>query len=213
MNDIATTDLRRLPRQDRSTQRFELILNTTAALIDEVGFNTVTTSMVAKRAEMSGPGIYRYFDDLQAIARALAARNLALFVERTTALLAGEGVDNWQDALDRAVDVYCDLCRNEPGFRWLRLGDAIDHNLIDEAESNRVILSRQIAELFIERYEVDRRRPNLLEHVQVMVEIFDSIVARAFEKDSNGDEFFIAEGRRVIIGYLDEVLSRPIPEN
>ena len=62
--------MRRSPRQDRSTQRIELILDTTAALIDEVGYGSLSPTLIAKRVGMSGPGIYRYFDGLQAIASA-----------------------------------------------------------------------------------------------------------------------------------------------
>ena len=158
--DTAGTSLRRIPRQDRSEQRFELILDTTATLIDEVGFSNITPSLIAKRVGMSGPGIYRYFDGLQAIARALATRNLQRFLERAAAFMADSTLE-WEDAMVASVEAYCELHRTEPGFRWLRLGDAIDRHLMDETENNRTVVARYMADHFVERYDV-YPRPDLL---------------------------------------------------
>lgn len=208
--EIAGASLRRVPRQDRSEQRFELILDTTAALIDEVGYGNLTTSLIAKRVGMSGPGIYRYFDGLQAIASALATRNLHRFLENATSILSDENV-TWQEAMANAVDIYCEMHRSEPGFRWLRLGDAIDRHLIDESDTNRKVVARMMAEVFISRYKVSPRY-DLLEHVEIMVEIVDSLTARAFMTNPKGDEFFIDECSRIVIGYLADYLAATVEE-
>ena len=208
--EIAGASLRRVPRQDRSEQRFELILDTTAALIDEVGYGTLTTSLIAKRVGMSGPGIYRYFDGLQAIASALATRNLQRFLENATAILSDENV-TWEEAMANAVDIYCEMHRSEPGFRWLRLGDAIDRHLIDESDTNRKVVARMMAEVFISRYKVSPR-DDLLEHVEIMVEIVDSLTARAFMTNPKGDEFFISECSRIVTDYLANYLAATVEE-
>jgi len=208
VSDAPGATMRRQPRQGRSEQRLELILDSLAALIDEVGYNNLSIAMIAKRAQMSGPGIYRYFDDLNAIARELAQRNLSRFIVNVTAML-DDDKDEWQDALTGAVDVYADLFRTEPGFRWLRLGDSIDKNLIDAAENNRSVIARHTAELFYSKYDVYHRN-DLVEHAEAMVEIIDALVARAFIDDANGDTFFIDEAKRVIVWYLDEYLTRTL---
>lgn len=199
--------LRRSPRQDRSTQRIELILDTTAALIDEVGYSSLSPTLIAKRVGMSGPGIYRYFDGMPAIAAALATRNLTRLMHATETALEGRDVE-WQELLGRAIDAYCLLFRTEPGFRWLRLGDAIDRNLIDNTDSNRTVLAHQVGELFFERFEVSRARPDLRKHVEVVVEIVDTLTAKAFETDPAGDQFFIDECTRVATEYLEDFLER-----
>jgi AcrR family transcriptional regulator len=208
--EIAGASVRRVPRQDRSEQRFELILDTTAALIDEVGYGNLTTSLIAKRVGMSGPGIYRYFDGLQAIATALATRNMRRLLERATELTADTTLE-WDQAMHGLVGVYCDMFRSEPGFRWLRLGDAIDRHLIDETETNRTVVARYMADHFIERYDV-YPRPDLLQHVEVMVEIADSLIARAFVSNTDGDEFYIAETSRLLTRYLGEYLASTLEE-
>jgi AcrR family transcriptional regulator len=208
--DISGASLRRVPRQDRSEQRFELILDTTAALIDEVGYGSLTTSLIAKRVGMSGPGIYRYFDGLQAIARALATRNLQRLLERAAELTSDTSLE-WHDAMNGLVTVYSEMFRTEPGFRWLRLGDAIDRHLIDESETNRTVVAKVMAKHFVDRYDVSHR-DDLLEHVEVMVEIADSLIARAFVSNLDGDEFFISETSRLLTNYLGEYLARTVEE-
>jgi AcrR family transcriptional regulator len=199
--------LRRSPRQDRSTQRIELILDTTAALIDEVGYSSLSPTLIAKRVGMSGPGIYRYFDGMPAIAAALATRNLTRLMQASQEALESRDAE-WQELLGRVIGAYCTLFRTEPGFRWLRLGDAIDRNLIDNADSNRTVLAHQVGELFVERFEVSRNRPDLFKHVEVVVEIVDTLTAKAFETDPKGDQFFIDECTRLATEYLEQFLER-----
>jgi AcrR family transcriptional regulator len=209
VSETTGATMRRQPRQGRSEQRLELILDSLAALIDEVGYNNLSIAMIAKRAQMSGPGIYRYFDDLNAIARELAQRNLARYLTNVRAMLE-EDKDEWRDALTGSVDVYAEMLRTEPGFRWLRLGDSIDKNLIDAAENNRSVIARHTAELFYTKYAVFHR-DDLVGHVEVLVEIIDALVARAFIDDAKGDPFFLDEAKRVVVWYLDEYLERTLP--
>jgi AcrR family transcriptional regulator len=208
MEEEALSAVRHSPRQDRSTQRVELILDTTAALIDEVGHGNVTPTLIARRAGMSGPAIYRYFDDLDAIVFALAKRNFERYLERSQVLL--EAAADWQDAIAGSVAAYSEFYRDEPGFRWLRLGDPIANNLLSGTEGNKTMLARQVCELFVARYEVDSR-PDLLGHVEIMVEIGDALIARAFESNPDGDRFFLDECTRLMVNYLGEYLAQPIP--
>jgi len=208
--DAGSVTLRRTPRQDRSNQRIDLILDTTATLIEEHGFNELSMTLIAKRIGMSGAGIYRYFDGVGAVAGALVTRNL----ERLVALITVELQDAdepWDVTLRRIITMYSDLCRTEPGFRWMRLGNAVDRNLMDAALSNRTILARMLRDLFSERYEV-LPRPDLLEHVEVIVEIVDSVIARAFETNPDGDPFFIDEAGRVVVDYLGAYLERTLAD-
>lgn len=193
--------------QDRSTQRVELILDTAARLIDEVGYGNVTLALIAREADMSGPAIYRYFTDLDAIAAAIAARNLERYLERSRELLAG--ADRWEDAIAGSVQAYSDMYRTEPGFRWLRLGESTAPKPPGASVSNKTLLARAVTELFIERYEVEPRT-ELLRHVEVMVEIGDSLIAKAFEASPDGDPFFLRECTALMVSYLGEYLARPI---
>lgn len=207
MSSTDDTLLRRTPLQDRSAQRFTLILDTMAALIDEVGYPSISISLIAKRSGMTGPALYRYFDDLHAIARALARRNRDRFFERVDKTLENETLD-WQDALTSLAADYANMFREEPGFRWLRLGDELDRNMPAPELSSRALVAQAAAKLFVDRYEVDYRA-DLVGHVEVMIEFADALIARAFLFAPDGDPFFIEQCGQLLASYLGNSLAQP----
>lgn len=73
----------RTPVQLRSFQRREEILQTTAALLERVGFDDLTTILIAKELGISVGSLYHYFPNKQAILYALGEQWLE---EQTLAL-------------------------------------------------------------------------------------------------------------------------------
>ena len=199
--------LRRHPVQDRSSQRIDLILDTAAELIDETGYGALTPTLIARRAGMTGPAIYRYFADTDAVVRALATRNLQRFLSSAAEKVSLE--PEWQDALVGFIDVYTGMMRNEPGFRWLGLGDGVDRHLLSETERNTRVVGRAAAEFMSTGYDT-WDRPDFAKHVDIIVEIIVALVDRAFDGDDDGDPFYIDEAKRLAVGYLDEFL-RTVP--
>ena len=64
----------RLPKQARSRDRFDRILDAAAELFAEVGYNSVTADEIAARANTSVGGLYRFFPDKLAVFQALVDR-------------------------------------------------------------------------------------------------------------------------------------------
>lgn len=202
MADPEMDVLRRQPAQDRSAQRLELILDTTAALIDELGLTAVSPALVARRAGMSGPAIYRYFSDGDSIIRALSRRNLERFLESTQRMLSDQDL-SWQDAIAGSVEMYDGMYRTEPGFAALRFGYGHAARF-SETETNLGVVARSTIGFFQPRYET-WERPGLLPAVEVMLQIIEALVGRAHDGDNA--EFFVAEAKRLSINYLDEFLQ------
>ena len=73
----------REPRQERSQQRRDDILQHTAALLDRVGFDDLTTILIAREMGISVGSLYHYFPNKQSILYALGEQWLA---EQTLAL-------------------------------------------------------------------------------------------------------------------------------
>ncbi len=70
---------RRQPKQQRSQERVEKILDAAAEIFDEVGFEAATTHAIAFRADTAVGSLYQFFPDKLAIFNALELRH----VERT----------------------------------------------------------------------------------------------------------------------------------
>jgi len=62
---------KRRPMQERSRQRREEILRATAAILDRVGFDDLTTILIAHELGISVGSLYHYFPNKQAILYAL----------------------------------------------------------------------------------------------------------------------------------------------
>lgn len=77
MSDPTSDHLRNRPRQARSAARVELRLDVAAEVFEEVGYDTVTTNLVAARADVPVGTLYRWFPDKAALAEGLTDRYLA----------------------------------------------------------------------------------------------------------------------------------------
>jgi len=88
--------LRKLPTQARSRARVEAILKAAGALLGEVGYDGVTTNLIAERAGVPVGSIYQFFETKDDIVAALVERFQARIHK-----LAGEELDAAYAARDR----------------------------------------------------------------------------------------------------------------
>ncbi|MFQ4162401.1 MULTISPECIES: TetR/AcrR family transcriptional regulator [Nostocales] len=77
MSDLQPTSpsMRRQPKQKRSQQRVERILDAAAEVFDEVGFEAATTHAIATRADTAIGSLYQFFPDKMTIFHALELRH------------------------------------------------------------------------------------------------------------------------------------------
>ena len=195
------------PVQQRSTQRVTLLLDAAAALIDETGIDGLTTSGVAARAESSVGVVYRYFPNIQSLLRALAARNMQRFTESIFNTIGSDSLE-WRQTLDVAIDAFIEFNRTEPGFRSLRFGDIIDDRFLEPEFSNNGVLSRAFVGLLAEKYGFQPDEKILFD-LEVVVEVTDALLQRAFIADKQGDPAFIAAARTIANDYLRDHSELP----
>ncbi|GLW98275.1 hypothetical protein Misp02_23620 [Microtetraspora sp. NBRC 16547] len=136
--DPANPDpLRRRPFQRRSARRVERMLDACAELLDEIGYEALTTTRIAERAGVAIGSVYQFFPDKRAITQALTQRHVELFVARVGRRFITEDYIGWWDAVDAIIEEYVEMHRSVPGFRSLHFGDIADLNLLDSvADTN-----------------------------------------------------------------------------
>ncbi|MEI2583124.1 TetR family transcriptional regulator [Scytonema sp. PRP1] len=76
MNSKKIASMRRQPKQKRSQERIERILDAAAEVFDEVGFEAATTHAIAARADTAIGSLYQFFPDKLAIFHALELRHV-----------------------------------------------------------------------------------------------------------------------------------------
>jgi AcrR family transcriptional regulator len=196
----ATLVVRAEPVQQRSADRITNLLDAAADLIDERGIDGLTTSEVAARAQSSVGVVYRYFPNIQSLLRALAARNMQKFADRVFGTMT-EQPDEWMATMNQAIDAYIDLLRTEPGFRAVGFGDVIDKRFLQPELSNNSVLAREFNELFVKKFGLPPSEELSID-LEIVIEITDALLQRAFLYDRKGDERYIAKLRGIVHDYL-----------
>ncbi|MDO9591163.1 MAG: helix-turn-helix domain-containing protein, partial [Microcella sp.] len=147
--------IRNEPVQARSTARLATLLDSAAAVIDEIGYERLTTAMVAERAGASIGTVYRYFPDRIAVLQSLAARNVERLMARTADELQAGRHDSALDAVLAVHGVTVDLFRAEPGYRSLRAGDVIDLRPPTTESTANAMLAVAVADALVAHYGVN----------------------------------------------------------
>lgn len=217
--------LRNEPVQARSSLRLTGLLDAAASIIDEIGFERLTTAMVAERAGASIGTVYRYFPDRIAVVEALAVRCIQRLTDRIDQSVSEVQPNDWHDAIDIAIDTEVAMYRTEPGFRSIRFGDVetADQRVADQKTADQKVgavvdddadekpqpddvrrsLAEQLTALLTERFGLVAA-PEFELAIEVATEMGSALIARSFVRDPAGDPRFVEECRTVVKGYLEK---------
>ena len=193
--------LRNEPVQARSTARLAALMDAAAAVVEEIGYERLTTAMVAERAGASIGTVYRYFPDRIAVLQALGARNLERALSRVTDEAANVKHDDWMTALHASMDILIEAFRNEPGFRSLRVGDVIDLRPAPNEIPFKSILATALLDSLIARFGVPDN-DEVRFAFETSIEISDALAARAFARNPDGDVTFLEAGAGIVASLL-----------
>jgi AcrR family transcriptional regulator len=203
---IAGAALRRVPVQQRSAERVNRMLDACAALLDEIGYAKLTTTLIAQRADVAIGSVYQFFGDKRAVVRALDMRYLDGYIERLSRRIANTTAEHWSQIVDEVIDEYISMHRTEPGFRTLHFGDIVDVHLLDSERSNDDVLTDRLHAMLSEHFPLgDERQVSLA--LTVAVTAGDALVKLAFRRDPDGDDVVLTEAKTLIRDYLERHIA------
>lgn len=202
-NSVITvgSTLRNEPVQARSAARLEALLDAAASIIDEVGFERLTTAMVAERAGASIGTVYRYFPDRIALLQALGARNFDRVLDRVSVEIVDPTHENWISALAASFGALVIAFRDEPGFRGLRVGDVIDLRPVPTERTYKSLIADRLLDGLVERFGVEVN-DEVRFTFEAALEISEALAVRAFSRVPEGEEAFLLVGREIVYGLL-----------
>lgn len=197
------SSMRRLPVQERSAERLTRILDACAAVLDETGYDGLTTRAVAQRAGVPIGSVYRFFGNKRALTDALAHRNLDAYAERVAARVTGIEHGDWRGAVDAAFDEYLVMMRTVPGFGLVDFGVPSAPDAMPDANS-------QVADRVAALLALHLNRPldaALRRTILVGVEAVDAVLQLAFRADPTGDPALVDEARILLHAYFARSLD------
>lgn len=166
--------MRNIPQQARSQQRVDLILDTAAALLAEIGYDTITTNAVAGRAGISVGSLYRYFADKDAILHALADRYLTRLNELHQTLFTADAIYlPLPVLLDRLIDPFVEFDQCCPAFARILLGSDVSADIARAAQQIEIDTIERIRQL------LQMRVPRIDEERALMVALVCKAVVKA----------------------------------
>jgi len=105
---------RRKPKQHRSVETMNAILEAGSSLFEEQGYEKTTTHQIAARAGVSVGALYRYFTDKEAILKEIYKRENSLLRDRileefaTISIADRDPGSLVREALGRALKIYAE---------------------------------------------------------------------------------------------------------
>lgn len=197
---MSTSSLRRQPAQSRGAARVDQLLDACGRLLDERGYESLTTRAVAERAGASIGSFYQFFADKAGLVAAFGQRNLDRFTERITAELEARPPHDWTALVDVVLDEYVTMRRTVPGF------GVVDFAQLGSDQTSDLVAAR-LAELTAASLAVPDT-PELRRVLRVAVEVAEALVRYAFRADPAGSPELLVETRHVILRYLGPHLAR-----
>lgn len=195
--------------QARSRRRIADILEGTARLVDEIGPDAVTTTVIADTLGISVGSIYTYFDDRAAIFDEIVAATIAANDTLVNEVRADPPSADWLTTGAVIIDRLADAYRTTPGFRALYLSRHVSPMMLETMQhTDEEQAQRSLADLEARGYEVVSPRP--LDVVRMYVGLVDKGLDLAFRDDPAGDESLLTETKRAVRAYM-ELYVRPRP--
>jgi AcrR family transcriptional regulator len=199
------------PRQERAKRTYEAILESARELLVEVGVERISTNLIAERAGITVPALYRYFPNKYAVLNALGA-----------ALMDRQNVvfDQWLehhtadgDALTLIDNIYEVLKSTYEITRELTAGIEVVQALRAVAPLQEVrlvshrIVSAELAEIIAETLGLPAD-----EYVETIarltVEMCYSMVETVLEDETLPTDLVLEEGARMIRCYWQGLLAQ-----
>lgn len=197
----SVAQLRNEPVQARSTARLAALLDAAAQAVDEIGYERLTTAMVAERAGASIGTVYRYFPDRIAVLQALGARNLDRVLGNVVSAVRDPQHTNWFDALTAAFEVLANAFRNEPSFRSLRVGDVLDLKPREFSQTYNSLVSQTMFDAVTQRFDLPATDEARFAF-EMSIEVSDALANRAFIFNSNGDDAILETAKAYVASAL-----------
>lgn len=204
---MSDNSVRSIPRQSRSQQTVDLILDTAAELFVSVGYENATTNAIAEKAGISIGALYRYFPDKDAVLKALADRYHGQARLLFETLFVGDAKYlPLEILLDRLIDPFLEMYIQYPAYAHILLGADVSADIAAASCGMETEMIDGMANFFCMLVpDLDKKRAHLLAMVsKAAVKMLISLVLASDDEHYQAE--IIAEVKQMLLGYLGPVL-------
>lgn len=202
-------DTIRRPRQKRSQQRFEAILDSADRLLETLEPEAISIYTLAEEAGLSAPSIYHFFRDAGQVFVALAERYAREFVDLLDRPLP-HGVTTWQAFFAARYGNGRNHYNGHGAARRLLLGSGLSASIrARDLESDSVLAERSTAE-FCQLFAIDPSA-DLVERFTELLVINDAIWTLSVHRHGVITDAYEEQARRAREAYCLTFLPEHLP--
>ncbi len=198
------------PQQDRAKRTYERILVSAAELLVEVGVERISTNLVAERARITVPALYRYFPNKYAVLNALGAALLdthnAVFQQWIDKYLRQDDPQRLLGNIYELLKATYEVTRTQIG--GLQVLQAL--RAVAPLQEVRLHTHRQIANQFATIVGQLLTRPVdklLRTQARLSIDSGYAVVEMALEDESLPTDTILREGSHMIELYWQSILT------
>ncbi len=202
VSSLSSSPQRIVPQQPRASRRVESLLEAAAEIVAEVGYETMTMTAIAERSGASIGALYRYFPDKMAVARALLLRYAQQVDSHWSSLIEEAKELSVEEFAGRLVGRMAEFAAEHPAYLPL-IAAPIKYARDASVRQN---LRVQFSRAFIAKNPALSRKRALL-IANVVVQVMKGLISLYAATPLRDRAMVIAEFKRVLTHYLDEVLQ------
>ncbi|MEW6493637.1 MAG: TetR/AcrR family transcriptional regulator [Cyanobacteriota bacterium] len=205
------TSMRRLPKQKRSQQRVERILEAAAQVFAEVGYEAATTHAIASRAGTAIGSLYQFFPDKLAIFHALEERHMeqvrAIHAQLMTPQMAQLPLEQMVQQMVETFAVYFE----HPGPKVVYIQYFVAPEMFKYFDDSftQGLIQEFATQLRLRNPALSAEKSKLL--AEVCIQCYNSLLLVALRSNRTHRKQLYEEMRELLVAYLrpyvgDEVL-------
>lgn len=215
VNSSKSSGMRRQPRQARSQERVNQILDVAEQMFISEGYNATTTNAIATRAKVPIGSLYQFFPDKATILQALAMRYMELlhqrFAELHTAEIANLPLSTYVDLLIDATDRFFS---DYPGYHAIFMQA---QEMRPELEAIETAADAQLIQelaTFLSLRNLNVEQANYEAIAFVLVKAIGTLLWLAQSQEPPFRLTLVAETKRLTLSYLQSYFpSSEMPPN
>lgn len=201
----------RKPLQQRSRERYEVLLDATEALLAERDASDVGLYDIAKQAKVPPASVYHFFPTKEAAFVALAERYLEqLYILTRNTAIDRKLIRQWTDIYVLGSDRLVDFYNKHPVLLKLFFGSALSPEIRRRDLDYIKKLSERDYE-WLNRYFIMPYIPDAELKFSVVLSIYDGVTLASYERHGCVTDEYKAEMLRAVVAYCKTFLPEVIP--
>ncbi|MCD4742162.1 MAG: TetR/AcrR family transcriptional regulator [Desulfobacteraceae bacterium] len=200
----------RKPKQARSQERHEKILDAAEALIIDIGIKKTSVHRIAQKANVPASSVYQYFSTIDLILVTLSERYFEKVLLLYENRLKNAKITHWQDLTDIMVSVTYEFYTTDIVGEKLFLGIDSTASVRQGAASRLTIFAEWIYQFFDNSFDLSGI-DGFKEALAISVNVMDAAFVRSLSLHGKIIPAYKEEATRAVTGYIGSYLGFRLP--